>query len=92
MLPFRFVTVTFRIPVAAVRAIVSRTVSCVALLNVVEFTVTPVPEKVILAPVAKPPPVTIRVCAVPVRRIDAGLSDVIVGPLATVKRLLGTQR
>jgi hypothetical protein len=53
------VTVTFRLPVAAVAAMVTLAVSCVELTNDVELTVIPVPEKDTLAPLAKPVPVIV---------------------------------
>src|SRR4051812_18895976 len=48
-----FVTVRSRAPVGAFAAIVTLTVSCVALLRVVWFTVMPVPENEAAAPTWK---------------------------------------
>jgi hypothetical protein len=52
-----FVTVTLRAPVVAPVVIVMLTVTWVALLNVVELTVMPVPENEAVAPLWKPVPV-----------------------------------
>jgi hypothetical protein len=59
--PSGFVTVTSLLPVVAVAAIVMLTVSCVALLNVVELTVIPDPENVTVAPLTKFVPVIVIV-------------------------------
>ena len=54
---FKLVTVTLRAPVVAPAAIVMLAVTWVALLNVVELTVMPVPENEAVAPLAKFVPV-----------------------------------
>jgi hypothetical protein len=53
------VTVTLRVPVVAPDAIVMFAVSDVALTNVVELTVIPVPENDADAPLTKPVPVIV---------------------------------
>jgi hypothetical protein len=57
--PSPLVTVTLRAPVAALEAIVMLAVSEVALTNVVEFTVIPVPENATVAPDTNPVPVIV---------------------------------
>ena len=57
--PSLLVTVMLRAPVVAPDAIVMLAVSDVALTNVVEFTVIPVPENATVAPDTNPVPVTV---------------------------------
>jgi hypothetical protein len=80
------VTVTLRAPTAAVAAMVMLAVTLVALTNVVEFTVMPLPENTVVAPVAKPVPVMVTFWAVVPWASDAGLTAVIVPDPVTVKR------
>jgi hypothetical protein len=61
VLPSPFVTVTLRAPVAAAPVIVMFAVSDVALTNVVEFTVIPIPENELASagPLSNPVPVIV---------------------------------
>jgi len=56
-----FVTVMVLEPTVAPPAIVTFTVSVVEFTKVVELTVMPVPEKVVVAPLTKPVPVSVKV-------------------------------
>jgi hypothetical protein len=53
------VTVTLPAPAVAVEAMVRLAVSWVALTNVVEFTVIPLPDNDTVAPLTKPVPATV---------------------------------
>jgi hypothetical protein len=81
------VTVTPRAPVVAFAATVMLAVNEVALTNVVEFTVMPVPENVAAAPDTNPVPVIVMSWLVAPCPRDAGLVDVTVGAALTVKTL-----
>jgi hypothetical protein len=73
--PPGLVTVRLRAPSAALLATDTISVSWFALFHVVEFTVTPVPEKAAVAPFRYPPPVTITVAFVAPRPREFGLTD-----------------
>jgi hypothetical protein len=60
-----FVIVRLRAPVVAAPLIVTFAVICVASVNVVEFTVIPVPLKLTAAPLTKPLPTIARFLFVP---------------------------
>ena len=79
-----FVTVTFRVPVAAPPESEMLTVSCVELLRVTELTVIPLPEKATDAPLTKPVPVKTMLWFERPWRRELGLSEVIVGRAFTV--------
>src|SRR6266540_6131330 len=79
------VAVALRAPVVAVGLIVTLAVSWVELLNVVELTVMPVPEKVTAAPLTKSVPVTATFWVV-LRYPKSGLVEVTVGAAFTVKQ------
>ena len=74
-----FVTVTSRAPVVAPAAIVMFAVNFVALLNVVEFTVMPVPENDATAPVMKFVPLIVMFWLIAFCPRGVGLVDVSVG-------------
>ena len=74
-----FVSVTVLVPSEAFAATVTFTVSDVALLNVVELTVTPLFAKVTTAPLTKFVPVSVKFWLVALWPLDAGLIPVIVG-------------
>src|SRR6266511_978776 len=80
-----FVTVTLRAPVVAPTAIEMFAVTWVALLNVVEFTVMPVPENEALAPLWKPVPVIAMSWLIAPWPRELGLVEVTVGRALTVK-------
>jgi hypothetical protein len=81
------VTVTLREFAVAFPATVMLAVSDVAETNVVEFTVIPVPEKLVLAPEANPEPLIVMFwLAAPWPR-ELGLVDATVGAAFTVKQL-----
>ncbi len=82
-----FVTVTSRAPVAAPAETVMLAVSEVALTNVVELTVIPVPENAAVAPETKPVPVIVMFWLVAPWARELGLVEETVGPLLTVKTL-----
>jgi hypothetical protein len=81
-----FVTVRSRAPGAALEAMVTLSVSWVAELRVVEFTVIPALENEAVAPSAKPVPDTVSVwLAADCPRLD-GVGAATVGPTLTVKQ------
>jgi hypothetical protein len=82
--PSGLVTVTLRAPVVAPAAIAMFAVSCVALTNVVELTVIPVPENDADAPVTKFVPVIVTLKLVAPLSPELGLVEVTVGPALTV--------
>lgn len=84
--PSGFVTLTVRAPIAAVEAIVMFAVSCVALRNVVELTVTPAPNDA-LAPCTKLVPSSETLKPVAPWSAAPGPAETIVGG-ATVTELL----
>jgi hypothetical protein len=79
------VTVTSRAPVVAPAAMVMLAVTWVALLNVVELTVMPVPEKDAFAPLTKLVPVIAMLWLVAPCGRELGLVEDTVGPALTVK-------
>jgi hypothetical protein len=84
--PSGLVTVTLRAPVVAPAAIAMFAVSCVALTNVVELTVIPVPENDAASPVplTKLVPVIVTLKLVAPLSPELGLVEVTVGPALTV--------
>ena len=77
--------VRLRAPAAAAASIVTLTVSDVADVNVTELTVIPVPENVAVAPDWKPVPATTRFWLTAPCPREAGVTDVTVGGVTTVK-------
>jgi hypothetical protein len=78
------VIVTLRAPVAALPATLMFAVSSVEDLNVVELTVTPLPEIVVVAPLRKCEPVTVIACSLAPCPRELGLADATVGLLVVV--------
>ena len=79
------VTVALRAPVLAAPEIVMLAVSWVALTNVVELTVIPIPENTVLAPLSKPVPVIVMVWPLAPCPRELGLVEVTEGAALTAK-------
>ena len=82
------VTVTLLVPVVAEPETVMFAVSDVALPNVVELTVIPVPEKEATAPETNPVPVIVMFWLVAPWAREDGVVEVTAGPTLTVKTLV----
>jgi len=84
-LPSPLVTVMVRVPTVAPLEMEMLTLSDVALLNVVEFTVMPLVEKATVAPVMKLVPVMVKFWFTAPASLDVGETAVTVGAALTVK-------